>query len=124
MERLSSMRKILIILFASLVLVSCASTRTTRVGAISEPSDIILDLPSSTFLSHGYLLGDWLGVEAENMLIRARVTEAPSSQYPTLVVSGEHVVLHIPADSVILGPFKNKNVSGNVHLGGTFVFTL
>ena len=124
MVPLSNMRKVFLLLLIGVLLVSCASTRTTRVGATAEATEIVLNLLSASFLDHGYVIGDWIGVEADNFLIRARISKSPSAQYPTLVVGGENLVLHLPPDSVVLGPFKNKNVHGSVHLGGTFVFTL
>ncbi len=123
MAHLSSMRKILVLILISTLLVSCASTRTTRVGALLESSEVVLEVSSAKFLSHGYIVGDWVGVETDNVLIRARVSTERSSEYPTLIVSGEKVILHLPATSAVLGPYK-KNVSGSVHVGGTFVFTL
>ncbi|NLZ77116.1 MAG: hypothetical protein GX911_04025 [Spirochaetales bacterium] len=118
-----AMRRILLVVLLILPLVSCVSNRVTRVGADCEESEILLDLSSAAFLGHGYVAGDWVAVEADGILIRARVSEEPSATYPTLLVGGEHVILHIPAQSAVLGPYK-KDVSGSLHVGGTFVFTL
>ena len=123
MAHISNMRKILLMILLSMLLVSCASSRPARVGATFKENEIVLDLSSAAFLSHGYVAGDWIGVEADNMLIRARVSDERSNQYPTLLVGGENVVLHIPGNTAVLGPYK-KDVSESIHVGGTFVFTL
>lgn len=123
MARSSNMRKVLFVILLSLLLGSCASSRVTRVGASFNESEIVLNLTSAALLGHGYVAGDWVGVEADNILIRARVSDERSDAYPTLLVGGEHVILHIPAQSAVLGPYK-KDISGSLHVGGTFVFTL
>lgn len=131
------MRKVYIvtILTSLLLLASCTTTQKAKpisLGVTEKPVTemLTISLSETELLEAGYTYGEWVLLEIEGIVLKAKIATAPAAGVSTLVPRQHSSTLYAPTaikegGKGLMVPYREPSgPSSSVSFSGSFVFTL